>query len=71
MDKPVALKFVKQKDFEGKVQIAFDQEITGAGKALAMNLGEEKLIAAVNKALEKMEQTGELQELKEKWFEIE
>jgi polar amino acid transport system substrate-binding protein len=71
MDKPVALKFVKKKDFEGKVQIAFDQEITGAGKALAMNLGEEKLIAAVNKALEKMEQTGELQELKEKWFEIE
>jgi len=71
MDKPVALKFVKQKDFEGKVQIAFDQEITGAGKALGMNLGEEKLIAAVNKALEKMEQTGELQELKEKWFEIE
>src|SRR6056297_2852839 len=71
MDKPVALKFVKQKDFKGKVQIAFDQEITGAGKALAMNLEEEKLISAVNETLEKMEQTGELQKLKEKWFEIE
>jgi len=71
MDKPVAKKFIKQKDFEGKVQIAFDQEITGAGKALAMNLDEEEFINAVNDALEKMVESGELEELKTKWFENE
>lgn len=68
MDKPVALKFVEQKDFKGKVKIAFDQEITGAGKALAMNLGETAFTDEVNKALEEMVSSGELEELKVKWF---
>lgn len=69
MDKPVALKFVEQKDFEGKVKIAFDQEITGAGKALAMNLSETAFADEVNKALEEMVSSGELEELKVKWFQ--
>jgi polar amino acid transport system substrate-binding protein len=68
MDKPVALKFVEQKDFKGKVKIAFDQEITGAGKALAMNLGETAFTDEVNKVLEEMVSSGELEELKAKWF---
>lgn len=68
MDKPVALKFVEQKDFKGKVQIAFDQEITGAGKALAINLAESNFTEAVNNALDGMVQSGELEALKVKWF---
>lgn len=68
MDKPVAVKFVAQKDFKGKVKMAFDQEITGAGKALAMNLGEDDFIKAVNGALDEMVKSGEMAKLKAKWF---
>ncbi len=68
MDRPVALKFVEQKDFEGKVKIAFDHEITGSGKALAMNLDEGDFTGAVNKALDEMVKSGELDNMKAKWF---
>jgi ABC-type amino acid transport substrate-binding protein len=68
MDRPVAVKFVAQKDFKDKVKMGFDQEITGAGKALAMNLGDGDFVKAVNGALEEMKNSGELDKYKAKWF---
>ena len=68
MDTPVAKSYVEHKDFQGKIKIAFEQEITGSGKALAMNLGETELIEAVNKALAELEGSGELDALKAQWF---
>ncbi len=68
MDIPVAKKFVEQKDFAGKIKIAFEQEITGAGKALAMNLDDKAFVAAIDKALDEMKASGELDKMKAKWF---
>lgn len=68
MDKPVAIEFCESKDFKGKVKIAFDQVITEAGKALAFRKEDKRLLEAVNKALEEMKKSGELQNLTDKWF---
>jgi polar amino acid transport system substrate-binding protein len=68
MDTPVAKSYVDHKDFQGKIKIAFEQEITGSGKALAMNLVETEFIEAVNKALAELEESGELNAMKEEWF---
>ncbi len=69
MDRPVAVKFVDQKDFAGQVQLAFDQEITGTGKALATRLDETSFLEGLNKALKEMDDTGKLQELRDKWMQ--
>lgn len=69
MDRPVAVKFVDQKDFAGQVQLAFDQEITGTGKALATRLDETAFLEGLNKALKEMDDTGKLQELRDKWMQ--
>jgi len=68
MDTPVAKSYVEHKDFTGKIKIAFEQEITGSGKALAMNLSETAFITAVNAALADLEKSGELGKMKEQWF---
>lgn len=68
MDIPVAKSYVEHKDFKGKIKIAFDQEITGSGKALAMNLADKELQDKVNGALAEMEKSGELQKMKDLWF---
>ncbi|MFA7364005.1 MAG: transporter substrate-binding domain-containing protein, partial [Aminobacteriaceae bacterium] len=68
MDIPVAKSYVEHKDFTGKIKIAFDQEITGSGKALAMNLKDVAFIEAVNKALAELEKSGELEKMKAQWF---
>ena len=68
MDIPVAKSYVEHKDFTGKIKIGFVQEITGSGKALAMNLGEKELQDKVNGALTDMEKSGELQKMKDLWF---
>ena len=68
MDIPVAKSYVEHKDFKGKIKIAFDQEITGSGKALAMNLGDKELQDKVNGALAEMDKSGELQKMKDLWF---
>lgn len=68
MDVPVAKSYVAHKDFAGKIKIAFEQEITGAGKALAMNLDEQNFVAAVDGALKKLEESGKLAEMKAQWF---
>ena len=68
MDTPVAKSYVEHKDFKGKIRLAFEQEITGSGKALAMNLGEKELIDKVNGVLSGFEKSGELAAMKAKWF---
>lgn len=68
MDTPVAKSYVDHKDFHGKIKIAFEQEITGSGKALAMNLGEKSFIEAVNGALGTLEKSGEMAKMKKQWF---
>ncbi len=68
MDIPVAKKYVKAKDFDGKVVIAFNQQITGADKAIAMPKNDPELTEAVSKVIDDMEQSGELEALRNKWF---
>ena len=68
MDIPVAKKFLEQRDFEGEIAAAFKQEITGAGKAMAIHLEEKDFLNAVNKALQEIIDSGELQDLQNKWF---
>lgn len=68
MDIPVAKKFLEQKDFDGKIAVAFEQEITGAGKALAMNLEEKAFAEAISSVLDEMQKSGELETLRNKWF---
>jgi len=68
MDKVVAIEYCESKDFKGKIKIAFDQVITEAGKALALRKEDTKLLEAINKAIEDMEKSGELQAMIDKWF---
>lgn len=68
MDIPVAKQYVQAKDFAGKVTIAFNKQITGADKAIAMSKKDEALTAAVNGIIEGMEKSGELAALRDKWF---
>lgn len=68
MDVPVTKSYMEHKDFAGKIKVAFEQEITGSGKAMAMNLGETDFVKAVNGALAELEKSGELAKMKELWF---
>ena len=68
MDRPVALEFLKAKDFNGKLKVAFDQEITGAGKAMAIRLDDVTFLDAVNGVLTEMKESGKLDELRDKWM---
>lgn len=68
MDKVVAESFLEAPDFKGKVKIAFDQEITEAGKAIAVRKGDKALLDGINKVLEEMKGSGELDRLIQKWF---
>lgn len=68
MDIPVAKKFVQAKDFAGKVVIAFNKQITGADKAIAMSKKDPALAEAVDKVIHEMDKNGELAALRDKWF---
>jgi ABC-type amino acid transport substrate-binding protein len=68
MDIPVAKKFVAAKDFSGKVVVAFNKQITGADKALAMPKEDEAFAKAVNDVVTAMDKSGELEALRAKWF---
>ena len=68
MDIPVAKKFVEAKDFKGKVVVAFNKQITGADKAVAMPKKDAALTEAVSKVIEEMNKSGELEALRNKWF---
>ncbi len=68
MDRPVALEFLKAKDFKGKLKVAFDQEITGAGKAMAIRLDDGAFLDAVNGVLTRMKESGKLEEIRGTWM---
>ncbi|MDY3868686.1 MAG: transporter substrate-binding domain-containing protein [Pyramidobacter sp.] len=68
MDIPVAKKFVEAKDFKGKVVIAFNKQITGADKALAMSKKDPEFSKAVDAVITEMTKSGELETLRNKWF---
>ena len=68
MDIPVAKKFVAAKDFAGKVVVAFNKQITGADKAIAMPKKDTALAEAVNAVIKDMNAKGELEALRAKWF---
>ena len=68
MDIPVAKKFIEAKDFNGKVLIAFNKQITGADKAIAMSKKDPALTEAVSKVVDEMNKNGELEALRNKWF---
>ncbi|MGN0838990.1 MAG: transporter substrate-binding domain-containing protein [Pyramidobacter sp.] len=69
MDIPVAKKFVAAKDFAGKVTVAFEKQITGADKAVAMPKNDTQLTEAVSKIIDDMNKNGEMEALRKKWFE--
>ncbi len=68
MDRPVANNFVESGEFKGKVKIAFDQEITGAGKALAVRKDDVEFLKALDAVLQKMKDDGRLDALLKKWM---
>ncbi len=68
MDIPVAKKYIQAKDFAGKVVIAFNKQITGADKAIALPKKDQELTDAVNKVIADMDKSGELKALRDKWF---
>lgn len=68
MDIPVAKSYVAAKDFVGKVDIAFNKQITGADKALAVNKNDTAFLDAINEIIKAMDISGELAALRDKWF---
>jgi len=67
MDIPVAREFVNQKDFAGKIVIAFEQIITEGGKAIALNLSDKNVADKINEIFDELEKNGELEKLRNKW----
>ncbi len=67
-DTMVARQMLDQRDFAGKVIIAFEAVTNNSGLCNALPLGDAELKAAVDAALTQMTESGELQALKEKWF---
>ena len=67
MDIPVAREFVNQRDFAGHVEIAFDQIITEGGKAIALHLSEQDAAEKISQIIDDLEESGEMQKLREKW----
>lgn len=68
MDIPVAKSYTSAEDFVGKVEIAFNKQITGADKALAVNKNDTAFLDAVNEVIKTMDDSGELKALHDKWF---
>jgi polar amino acid transport system substrate-binding protein len=64
-----AKKYIKAKDFAGKVGIAFDYEMEGTEnkKGFAIRKDDPEFKALLDKALDEIEASGELKALKEKW----
>jgi len=67
MDIPVAKEFVNQKDFVGKLIISFEQVITEGGKAICLNLDDKEVADKISGIIAELEESGELQKLREKW----
>lgn len=67
MDIPVAKEFINQKDFAGKIKIAFEQVITEGGKALALHLDDKDAADKITIIIKEMESNGEMGKLRAKW----
>jgi len=67
MDIPVAKEFVNQKDFVGKIKVAFEQIITEGGKAISLNLDDKDVADKISEIIDELEESGELKILREKW----
>ena len=67
MDIPVAREFVNQRDFAGKIKVAFQQIITEGGKAIALNLSDKDTADKISGIIDELEENGELQKLRDKW----
>lgn len=67
MDVPVAEKLLENPNFKDKVERGFTFRLTGAGKALAVKLGNTELKAKLDGAISAMESDGTLDALRAKW----
>lgn len=67
MDVPVAEKLLEMPAFRGKVARGFTFRLTGAGKALAVRLGDTALKDRLDGAIAAMEADGSLDALRTKW----
>lgn len=67
MDIPVAKEFIKQKDFVGKIKVAFEQVITEGGKALALHLENKETADKISEIIKELEASGEMAKLRQKW----
>jgi len=71
VDSTVASEILKSsKDFSGKLKVAFKFKIgkPDSAMALAMNKKDPEFVSAVNKALEELNDAGELNKLEDKWL---
>lgn len=67
MDVPVADKLLELPSFRDKAARGYTFRLTGAGKALAVNLGDTALKARLDSAIAAMEADGALPALRDKW----
>jgi len=67
MDVPVVREFIGQKEFAGKIEVGFKQVLTEGGKALAFHLDEKEFATAVDKILDELEASGQMNTLRKKW----
>jgi polar amino acid transport system substrate-binding protein len=67
MDIPVAKEFVNQKDFAGKIKVAFEQIITEGGKAISLNLSDKDVADKISEIIDELEESGEMKKLRDKW----
>ena len=67
MDVPVANKLLEEPNFVGKIVRGYTFKLTGAGKALAVKLGNTELKSRLDKAIADMESDGAMEALRAKW----
>lgn len=69
LDSPVAISYVENEKFKGSIEISFRELINAPeeGFALAVRKGDAAFVEALNKALRELQDSGELDALKEKY----
>jgi polar amino acid transport system substrate-binding protein len=67
VDTPVAREFVNQRDFAGKIKIAFEQVVVEGGKAIALNKSDKDVADKISEIFDELEENGELGKLRAKW----
>lgn len=69
LDGPVGYEYCQAKDFAGKISVCAVTDMATGSKGAAFGAAKDdpELLAAVDKALEEMKQSGEFQALRDKW----